>query len=130
MTDQKKMVLYVDDEPNNLLLFEAAFRKNYHVITADSGKAGLAKLDEMPEIELVISDMKMPDMSGIAFVKEARKENQNKFFFILSGFDFNEEIEAALEEKIIDRSFKKPFSLEEIQETMDSYLSNRTDIND
>lgn len=122
MEDLKRTVLYVDDEPNNLLLFKAAFRKNYKVITANSGKEGLEKLAEDATIELVISDMKMPDMSGIAFVKEAKNRDYEKYFFILSGFDFNEEIEKALEENIINRSFKKPFSLEEIQLAMDSFL--------
>ena len=123
MSDLKKTVLYVDDEPNNLLLFHAAFRKKFEVITSVSAREGLDKLDSVPEIELVISDMKMPDMSGVAFVKEARNRNHLKFFFILSGFDFNEEIEEALAEKLIDRSFKKPFSLEEIQTAIDECLS-------
>ena len=83
---------------------------------------GLEKLKEFPAIELVISDMKMPDMSGITFVKEARKRNFNKYFFILSGYDFNEEIESAIEKQMIDRSFKKPFSLGEIQVAIDEYL--------
>lgn len=123
MADLKKTVLYVDDEPNNLLLFKAAFRKKFEVITSESAKDGLKNLDVFPEIELVISDMKMPDMSGVSFVEEARNRNHRKFFFILSGFDFNEEIEAALKEKLIDRSFKKPFSLEEIQKAIDECLS-------
>lgn len=119
----KRTVLYVDDEPNNLLLFKAAFRKKYTVITAESAKEGLGFLESSPEISLVISDMKMPDMSGVAFVKEARNRDHSKVFFILSGFDFNEEIEDALNKHIIDRSFKKPFSLEEIQEAIDQYLT-------
>ena len=123
MSDLKRTVLYVDDEPNNLLLFKAAFRKKFEVITSASAKDGLEQLDAVPEIELVISDMKMPDMSGVAFVKEAQNRNHRKFFFILSGFDFNEEIEAALSDKLIDRSFKKPFSLEEIQQAIDACLS-------
>ncbi len=123
MTDLKRTVLYVDDEPNNLLLFEAAFRKKYAVITAESAKEGLDFLDTSPEIALVISDMKMPDMSGVAFVEEARNRNHSKVFFILSGFDFNEEIENALAQHVIDKSFKKPFSLEEIQEAIDEYLN-------
>lgn len=122
MSEFKRTVLYVDDEPNNLLLFRAAFRKSYQVITAESAKEGLEQLEAIPDIELVISDMKMPDMSGIALVKEARNRNHMKSFFILSGFDFNEEIEEALAKKLIDRSFKKPFSLEEIQEAIDEHL--------
>lgn len=123
MSESKRTVLYVDDEPNNLLLFKAAFRKNYAVITAQSAKVGLDLLESSPDIALVISDMKMPDMSGVAFVEEARSRNHSKVFFILSGFDFNEEIEEALHKQIIDRSFKKPFSLEEIQKAIDEYLN-------
>lgn len=123
MSDLKKTVLYVDDEPNNLLLFKAAFRKNYVVMTASSAKEGLEKLEGFPEIALVVTDMKMPDMSGVTFIEEARNQNHQKFYFILSGFDFNEEIEGALADQLIDRSFKKPFSLEELQAAMDECLS-------
>ena len=120
--DGSKSILYVDDEPYNLLLFEAGFKKAYPIITAASGKEGLEKLDAEDQIALVITDMKMPDMSGVDFVQEAKKRNHQKVYFILSGFDFNEEIQEGLSTGLIDRSFNKPFSFEEIKVAIDEYL--------
>lgn len=119
---EKQSILYIDDEPYNLLLFEAGFRKSYKIITAGSGKEGLQQLDAHPDIALMITDMKMPDMSGVEFVREARKRGFDQTCFVLSGFDFNEEIEGALKHGVIDRSFNKPFSMEEIKAAIDSYL--------
>jgi two-component system response regulator (stage 0 sporulation protein F) len=67
-------ILYVDDEQVNLRIFEINFRKRYNVITAVSGEQGLEKLEENGDIIVVVSDMKMPGMNGIEFIKKAREK--------------------------------------------------------
>lgn len=84
---KKVTLLYVDDEPINTMLFEANFYQNYCVLTAESGFKGLNKLKLNPEISGVISDMKMPEMNGIQFIREAKKEYSNIKYFLLSGYD-------------------------------------------
>lgn len=108
-------VLYVDDEEINLFLFERTFRKHYNVITATSGEDGLLKLDDHKnEIIVVISDMRMPGMNGIEFIRKARLVHDKIAYFILTGFDYNEEINKALEEKVIHEFFTKPFDIDKI----------------
>ena len=113
-------LLYVDDEKINLTLFEMQFQIIYSIITATSGKEGLQKLNKYKDdIIVVISDMRMPNMDGIDFITEARKEFDNIAYFILTGFDYNEKIDTALKNNVIQKFFTKPFNMTEIQEAVE-----------
>ena len=111
-------ILYVDDEPINLQIFEINFKKKFNVLVSPSGYLGLEKLKQYPFVKVVISDMKMPEMSGIEFIKKARKEYPSLLYFILTGFDITEEISLALQQNIIHKYFRKPFNLKEIEKTI------------
>jgi response regulator RpfG family c-di-GMP phosphodiesterase len=117
-------LLYVDDEPINLTLFEINFKKKYTVVTAESGEEGLEKLEGNEDIIVVISDMKMPGMNGIEFIKKAKEQYNNIAYFILTAFDINTEIKDALDEKLIDKYFSKPFNMQEIDAAIQSFLSS------
>ena len=110
----KRTILYVDDEEINLMLFEINFKEKYNVIGIDSPVEGLRILKNNPEISYVISDMRMPEMNGIQFIKKAKKKYPDISFFILTGYDITDEIAEALEKKIINFYFKKPFNMKEI----------------
>lgn len=111
-------VLYVDDEPINLMLFKANFKKKFDVIAAESGNGGLLLLKDHPDTKVVISDMKMPGMSGIEFIRIAKQDYPNVSFYILTGFDITDEISNALEERLIHKYFKKPFNIQEIEQAI------------
>ena len=111
---EKTKILYVDDESINLQLFEINFRKKYQVVTALDGIKGLEILEANPEILIVVSDMRMPKMNGIEFIKRAKEKYPDKRFFILTGFEITEEIQSALQSGLILRYFKKPFNIKEI----------------
>jgi two-component system response regulator (stage 0 sporulation protein F) len=112
--EDKPSILYVDDEEINLMLFEANFREKYKVITADSGKQALKLLEKISDISVVISDMRMPKMNGIEFIKKAKQKYPKLSFYILTGYDINQEISSALNNKLINNYFRKPFNIEEI----------------
>jgi two-component system, response regulator, stage 0 sporulation protein F len=120
--NKKITVLYVDDEPINLELFEIIFEEKFQVLTAESGLDGLTILRSNPEVSVVISDMKMPGMNGIEFIRIARQEFPYILFFILTGFEITNEIADALNEKLIDRYFRKPFDMDEIEEAIDKAM--------
>jgi len=119
---QNATLLYVDDEPINLTVFELNFKKKYKVITASSGKEGLLRLEENRDIIIVISDMKMPGMDGIEFIRKAKENFDSITYFILTGFDITEEISKALDENIIQKYFRKPFNVKEIDSTIAKIL--------
>ena len=113
MNDRLKLI-YVDDEEMNRQLFRLLFEKKYEVITAESGVIALTLLENHPDTVAVISDMKMPTMSGIEFVQKAKIKFPYIKFFILTGYDITAEIQEALKTNLILNKFRKPFNFNEI----------------
>ncbi len=122
--DNKPKILYVDDEPINLLLFESNFDDKYEVLIAEDGFEGLKILELNPETELIISDMKMPGMNGIDFIRKAKELYPDKKFYILSGVGIINEIREALDTGLILKYFCKPFKIEKIHTEIAKALSN------
>lgn len=122
--ENKITLLYVDDEILNLTLFKHNFKKEYNIFTAESGEEGLDILKQSNEISAVISDMKMPGMNGVEFIRTAKNMFPEISYFILTGFDINEEIADALNEKVIEKYFRKPFNKTEIRRSLEDALNN------
>lgn len=116
--DKKPKILYIDDEEINLELFKYNFSDKFDVITEYSGLSGLECLKKFPDIKVVISDMKMPNMNGIEFIGKAKEIYNDKKYFILTGFDISEEIHSALKGKLILKYLRKPFNIKEIEKAI------------
>lgn len=94
MEHEKIAVLYVDDEVNNLNSFKATFRRDYKIFTATSGKEGLDILKANP-IQILITDQRMPEMTGVDFLIEVVKEFPDPIRILLTGYaDINAVIDA------------------------------------
>lgn len=121
MSERKNVtVLYVDDEDINIFLFERSFHSMFNVITASSGEAGLEALKQHAEdIIVVISDMRMPGMDGITFIRKAKEQYKYIAYYILTAFSYSEEIDQAIEEKLINKFFTKPFDVEAIKKAVE-----------
>lgn len=119
----KHKILYVDDEPINLKLFEINLRKKYNVITCSSGQEGLEQLEKNKDIMFVLSDLKMPEMNGLEFVRKAKSLYDEKSFYLLTGFDMSDEILNAIENGTIVNYFGKPFEFKDIEATLDKAIS-------
>jgi two-component system response regulator (stage 0 sporulation protein F) len=111
----KIKVLYVDDEQTNLKLFFQMFKKKFDVFTEISAEKGLSALKNNEDIDVIISDMKMPGMNGLEFIKAAKEIYSSKQFFILSGYDVSDDIRNAINNNIIKDYFKKPINIKEIE---------------
>lgn len=125
MHDLKNItILYVDDEEVNVFLFKSNFGSKYPVFTALSGSEGLQVLEENSDkIIVVISDMKMPGMNGIEFINKAREKHSNIVYFILTAFNSNQEIEDAVNNRVIHQWFSKPLNMSAIEEAIEDALS-------
>ena len=66
MASDKIKVLYLDDEEQNLHAFKASFRREFDIFTTTSAQDAVQHLNEH-EVHVVISDQKMPDVSGVEF---------------------------------------------------------------
>lgn len=79
-------ILCVDDEPNILSSLKRLFRhKGYQIHLADGGKAALALLEQVA-VDLVISDMRMPEMDGVQFLEQVRQRWPDTVRLLLTGY--------------------------------------------
>jgi response regulator RpfG family c-di-GMP phosphodiesterase len=102
-------ILCVDDEPNILSSLRRLFRtKGYAVKTADSGQAGLQIL-EQEHIDLVISDMRMPEMDGAKFLEHVRARWPETVRLLLTGYADVASIIDAINRGEIYRYITKPW---------------------
>ncbi|GBF41239.1 putative two-component response regulator [Leptospira ellinghausenii] len=113
---RKPKLLYIDDEVINLYLFREMFRKDFEVLIAGSGEEAWEVFLETKEIKYVISDMRMPGMSGLEFIKRAKLERPNVIFCLLTGYDLTKEMLRAIEEKQVACYFSKPLDPAEIRQ--------------
>ncbi|MDD4641087.1 MAG: response regulator [Bacteroidales bacterium] len=109
-------IVYIDDEAINVQLFQIIFKVRYEVVTGSSGAEGLDLLDNHPDAQVVISDMRMPGMSGLEFIAQAKQKYPDKKYYLLTGFEISSEIQAAIESGLILNCFQKPFNLKEIED--------------
>lgn len=110
-------VLYVDDEENNLISFRATFRLKYKVYTAISGLDAIQIVKEKP-IDIIISDQRMPQMTGVEFLEEIIKINPDPMRILLTGYaDMSAVVDAVNKGKIF-HYLSKPWSEEELDETI------------
>jgi two-component system, response regulator, stage 0 sporulation protein F len=112
--EPKTKLLYVDDEAINLRLFELVLNDDFEIFTATDGNKGLDILNNHTDIQVVISDMKMPYMTGLEFINQARLKHTTPQYYILTGYDITDEIKEAINSGLINNYFSKPFNLNEL----------------
>lgn len=108
-------ILCVDDEPNVLKSLRRLFRgADYVVNLAESGAKGLEILQQQP-IDLIISDMRMPHMSGAEFLTEAASRWPDTVRILLTGYADIESTIAAVNQGKIYSYCSKPWEDEELK---------------
>ena len=109
---EKRRILYVDDEEINLELFKLSFRNHFDIITAKSAKEGLRILKEQ-QIPLVVTDYKMPEMDGIKFIEEIKREDPEIVCLIVTGFV---DVVISGKEELIFDMILKPWKKEDVRD--------------
>ena len=128
MSDKKIDILYVDDEENNLVSFKATFRLKYNISIAVSADEALKVLETKP-FEIIITDQRMPNMTGIEFLEKVIEKYPDPIRILLTGYaDMNAVIDAVNKGKIY-HYLSKPWSEQELEETIkkafEVYQSNK-----
>ena len=94
MDDKNINVLYIDDEINNINSFKAAFRRVFQVFTAESAEEG-RKILETETIHVILSDQRMPKMTGIEFFQSILETHPDPIRILITGYtDINAVIDA------------------------------------
>jgi two-component system sensor histidine kinase/response regulator len=120
---KRNCILYVDDEVSNLRGFKSLFFTDYKVLTASSASEGLELLKEN-EVDLVISDQKMPEINGVEFLMKVAQLYPDTVRIILTGYSDLEMIIKAVNECGIFRYMAKPWNLDEMKLTIENGLES------
>jgi len=124
----KIKILYIDDEPDNLVGFKASLRFHYQVITAINVPQALACLNNHPDIKIVFCDQRMPDKTGVEFFEEIRISHPLPVRILITAYTDVESIIDAINKGNIFRFVKKPWAeadiISAIEEAHKFYLAN------
>lgn len=123
LVDEQIRILCVDDERNVLRALERIFiDDDYEIFTAESAEEGLDVLESEDEIQLVISDYRMPGQNGVDFLKEVCRRNPDTVRIVLSGYADAGAIVAAINDGEIYKFIPKPWNDDELKITLDTAL--------
>lgn len=119
--DKKKKIrlLYVDDEVNNLTAFKATFRREYKISTAKSGKEALEVLESEEPFQIIITDQRMPEMTGIQFLQKAKEKYPDPIRILLTGYSDLNAVVDAINKGEVYRYLTKPWDPDTIRQTVD-----------
>lgn len=117
----KYTLLVVDDEKDNLQLFIRTLRKNYNVLTASSGLEGL-EIVRNNEVDMIISDHKMPEMEGTEFLKRSYKITPDPIRLLVTAFADAEILKEAINYGKIHRYIKKPWTPSDLLNIVEACL--------
>lgn len=118
-------VLLVDDEPRvTEALVRGLRHEPYEFLTADSGAQALAILESVP-VDVIVSDERMPGMTGSELLAQARRRFPNAMRIILSGQASLESAVRAINEGEVFRFLLKPCSPEDVRATVRQALQQK-----
>jgi two-component system, NtrC family, response regulator HupR/HoxA len=114
VTKRKYELLLVDDELANLQKLQRTFMDQYKVHLARSGKEALQILQKA-SIDAIITDQKMPGMTGIEFLELSQKTYPNLVRIVLTGFTEVDDLIAAINTGKVHRYITKPWEPEDVR---------------
>jgi len=132
--EHKHTLLFVDDEVSITKALQRLFRREgYHILTASSGQEGLASLKNAEKpVSLIISDQRMPQMTGAQFLEKAKEIFPDAIRFLLTGYSDMDAIVDAVNKGEIHRYLTKPWNdddlLLQVRQGLEQYelvLENR-----
>jgi DNA-binding NtrC family response regulator len=113
----KCSLLVVDDEPYILATLAALLSPEFEVLTADSGEAAQRHFANR-EIDLVLSDQKMPRVSGVQLLEWVRRHHPKSVRLLMTGFAELEEAVEAINRGQVFRYILKPWRPDELLEAL------------
>ena len=85
----RPLILLVDDEPDILVALQDLLEDRYDILAFTSPAEALARLADEPDLAVIVSDQRMPEMTGDAFLTEARRVSQAEAILLTGYADLN-----------------------------------------
>ncbi len=118
---EKPVVLYVDDEQQNLVSFRISFKREFDVHVATSGPEALEILARTP-VELVVTDQRMPDMTGVELLQRVIEQYPTVMRIIITGYSDIGVVVDAINAGQVYRYLSKPWDYQELLQAMNSAI--------
>jgi CheY-like chemotaxis protein len=106
-TDRPKLLIVDDDPEVRIVIAEFLEGSGYTVVQANGGREALDLLTRNPDLRMIISDIRMPDMSGIELVDIATRRQRDLKVILISGY--------FVPQQIGRRFLSKPFRMRELE---------------
>jgi len=117
-------ILLIDDEPAQITSIKSFLkRRTYSVLSANSGKEGISFIDE-GNIDLVLTDFRMPDMNGLEVVQMIKKRNPEIPVVVITAFSDTKDAVKVMKEGAFDY-LSKPIDLDELEILVDKAKEHR-----
>lgn len=113
----KANILFIDDEVRVVNALKALFRTDYNVFTATDVRAAMDIVTRNP-IHVVVSDQRMPEMYGVAVLRQIRERSPNTIRLLLTGYSDVDAIVGSVNEGEVFRYVNKPWDNEAFRETI------------
>ncbi|HEY9640887.1 MAG TPA: response regulator, partial [Coleofasciculaceae cyanobacterium] len=129
----KFKLMVVDDEADNLDLLYRTFRRDFEVYKAESGFKALQVLEQVGEMAIIISDQRMPRMSGTEFLGRTVDRFPDTIRILLTAYTDVEDLVGAINAGKVFKYITKPWNPAElqtiVQQAAETYriLKRRTD---
>lgn len=125
MSKKTGNILVVDDEPNIRRVLEAVLTKDGHkVLTAENGRKGMEVLQKNANVDVLISDLIMPDINGVELLAAAKEMNSGISVLMITAHGTIKSAVDAMKLGALDY-IPKPFDLDEIKITVKNALERR-----
>jgi len=127
--DKEYTILYVDDEMPNLRGFKSTFRRIYNVLTA-LGPHEALDIIHREKIDLIVSDHRMPHMSGVQLLRDVHAYNPAIKRMILSGFIKRADLFETIGDFGIHEFVTKPWDFEDLNAIFQRILTTDAEVKD
>ena len=114
MTDKAINILYIDDEPHNLIAFKAAFRRDFNVFTAESAIEARKLIDQI-DIHVILSDQRMPIITGIEFFESIVDTHPEPIRILITGYTDISAVIDAINRGQVYKYLTKPWNENDIR---------------
>lgn len=116
---EKPYLLCLDDEPDNLDALERIFRRKYTVLKATTPEQAFDVLDNYPALSVIISDQRMPLITGVEFLEKSIASHPDTVRILLTGYTDIESVIGAVNKGQIYRYLTKPWDPVDLVNTVD-----------